>query len=352
MLNWGLIGAGGIARVFANGMRFSKTGRIVAVASQTAGKAEQLAGDFGIPKAYPSYAALLADGDVQAVYISTIHPFHAACAIQAAEAGKHILVEKPIAMNASEAESMITAARANDVFLMEAFMYRCHPQTQKLVELIRDGAVGRVQIIRVVFSFGAGFNPASRTYSKELGGGGILDVGCYTASMARLLAGAAIGQPFADPIEVKGCGLLGPTGVDHYAAATLKFESGIVAEIITGVACRMPTEVAVYGEAGSLAVANPWLPSSPCRAAKAPLPLDTAFPPVSITHQAYRDSQVAEIVVTPDRDLFTYEADMVAAHIAARQAPAMRWDDSLGNMRLLDRWRQEIGLAFAQDARS
>jgi len=93
MLNWGLIGAGGIARVFANGMRFSKTGRIVAVASQTAGKAEQLAGDFGIPKSYSSYEALLADAEVQAVYISTIHPFHAACAIQATEAGKHILVE-------------------------------------------------------------------------------------------------------------------------------------------------------------------------------------------------------------------------------------------------------------------
>jgi predicted dehydrogenase len=352
MLSWGLIGAGGIARVFANGMRFSKTGQIVAVASQSAGKAEQLAGDFGISKTYSSYEALLADDDVQAVYISTIHPFHAACAIQAAEAGKHILVEKPIAMNAAQAESMIAAARANDVFLMEAFMYRCHPQTQKLVELIRGGAVGRVQIIRVVFSFGATFNPASRAYAKELGGGGILDVGCYTASMARLLAGAAIGQSFAEPIDVKGCGLLGPTGVDHYAAATLKFGSGIVAEIITGVACRMPTEVAVYGETGSLVVSNPWLPSSPCRTAKAPLPPDTCFPSVSMTYQSYQEGRSEEIVVTPDRDLFTYEADTVAAHIAARQAPAMGWDDSLGNMRLLDRWRQEIGLAFAQDARS
>lgn len=352
MLNWGLIGAGGIARVFANGMRFSKTGQISAVASQTTGKAEQLAADFGIPKVYPSYAALLADPEVQAVYISTIHPFHAACAIQAAEAGKHILVEKPIAMNASEAEAMIAAARVNDVFLMEAFMYRCHPQTQQLVELIREGAIGRVQIIRVVFSFGASFNPASRAYNKELGGGGILDVGCYTASMARLIAGAAIGQPFADPIDVKGCGLLGPTGVDHYAAATLKFDSGIVAEIITGVACRMPPEVAIYGETGSLLVPNPWLPSSPCRAAKAPLPLDTRFPTVSITHQSYRDSKSDGIVVTPDRDLFTYEADMVAAHIADRQAPAMSWDDSLGNMRLLDRWRQAIGLTFPQDTRA
>ena len=99
-------------------------------------------------------------------------------------------------------------------------------------------------------------------------------------------------------------------------------------------------------------MANPWLPSSPCRSAKAPLPFDTVFPPVSITHQAYRDGKAAEIVVTPDRDLFTYEADMVAAHVVERQAPAMRWDDSLGNMRLLDRWRRQIGLTFPQDERS
>jgi predicted dehydrogenase len=350
MLNWGLMGAGGIARVFANGLRFSKTGRIVAVGSQTPGKAAQFGGDFGVARVYGSYEALLADAEVEAVYISTIHPFHAACAIQAAEAGKHILVEKPIAMNAAEAASMMAAARANDVFLMEAFMYRCHPQTTRLVELVRSGAVGRVQIIRAVFSFAAGFNPASRAYSKGLGGGGILDVGCYVASMARLLAGAAIDRPFAEPVEVKGCGMLGPTGVDHYAAATLKFESGIVAEIITGVACRMPAEVSVYGEAGVLTVANPWLPSSPCRTAKGPLPLDTPFPAVSMSCQTHRDGRTEEIVITPDRDLFTYEADTVAAHIGDRQAPAMSWDDSLGNMRLLDRWRQEIGLEFVQDA--
>jgi predicted dehydrogenase len=349
MLNWGLIGAGGIAHVFANGMRFSKTGRIIAVASQTAGKGDRFAADFTIPKAYASYEALLADREVEAVYISTIHPFHAECAIQAARAGKHILVEKPIAMNYREASAMIAAARANDVFLMEAFMYRCHPQTQRLAGLVREGAVGRVQIIRAVFSFGATFDPASRAFAKAMGGGGILDVGCYTASMSRLLAGAAVGQPFANPVQVKGCGLLGPTGVDHYAAATLQFESGIVGEIITGVGCRLPTEVSVYGETGSLTVTNPWLPSSPCRTAKGPLPLDTAFPPVTFALQSYRDTAPQEIVIQPDRDLFTYEADMVAAHIADRQAPAMSWDDTLGNMRLLDRWRAEIGLVYEQD---
>lgn len=349
MLNWGLIGAGGIARVFTNGMRFSKTGRVIAVASQTPEKAGRLANDFSISKRYAGYDALLADKEVEAVYISTIHPFHAEWAIKAAQAGKHILVEKPIAMNYGEASAMIDAARANDVFLMEAFMYRCHPQTQKLAELVRSGAIGQVQVIRAVFSYGTPFDPTTRAYANEMGGGSILDVGCYTASMARLLAGAAMGKPFADPLQVKGCAMLGPTGVDHYAAATLQFEDGILAEIITGVGCRMPTDVSVYGEEGSLSVANPWLPSSPCRTATAPLPPDTRFPPVTITFQSYRNPEPQQIVVEADRDLFAYEADMVAAHIAHRQAPAMSWEDTLGNMRLLDRWREEVGLVYEQE---
>ena len=344
MLNWGIIGAGGIARVFCNAMQFSKTGWMLAVASQTQGKADAFADDFSIPKRYDSYTALLADKEVDAVYIANIHPMHAEWVAKAAAAGKHILVEKPIGMNYAEAAAMIDVARANDVFLMEAFMYRCHPQTQKLAELVRDGAVGQVRMIRSVFSYNSTFSPKSRAYSKELGGGGILDVGCYPASMARLLAGAASSQPFLDPVAVKGCGKVGPTGVDHYAAATLQFENDIVAEIICGIACQMPVEAVVYGEEGTLSAPNPWLPSSPCRTAKMPLPLDTEFPSTTIVLQPTRGRMAQEIVIQPDRDLFTYEADMVAAHIADRQAPAMSWDDTLGNMRLLDRWREEIGM--------
>jgi predicted dehydrogenase len=348
MLNWGIIGAGGIARVFCNAMQFSKTSRMLAVASQTPQKAETFATDFSIPKWYGTYEALLSDPEVEAVYIANIHPMHAEWVIKAAQAGKHILVEKPISMNYAEAASMIEAARTNDVFLMEAFMYRCSPQTQRLAELIREGAIGQVRMVRSVFSYHSSFDPAKRTYSKDLGGGGILDVGCYPASMARLIAGAAAGQPFLDPVQVKGCGVLGPTGVDHYTAATLQFENDIVAEIITGVACQMPVEVSVYGDEGTLSVPNPWLPSSPCRTARQPLPLDTQFPATTITLR-HHGREPEDVIVTVDRDLFTYEADMVAEHIADRQAPAMSWDDTLGNMRLLDRWRQEIGLVYPQD---
>lgn len=349
MLNWGIMGAGGIARVFTNAVRFSKTSRVVAVASQTAGKAEAFASDFGIEKAYSSYEAMLADPAVEAVYVGNIHPQHKEWVVKLAEAGKHILVEKPIGMNSAEAEAMIDAARRHDVFLMEAFMYRCAPQTQRLAELVRSGVIGQVRMIRSVFSFQSSFDPTRRTFSREMGGGGILDVGCYPASMSRLIAGAAAGKPFLDPIEVKGCGVLGPSGVDHYTAATLKFENDIIAEVITGVAVRMPTETTIYGEAGMISVPNPWLPSSPCRSARQPLPLDTHFPSTSITLHVYAKGQPEEIVIETDRDLFTYEADMVAAHIADRQAPAMSWDDTLGNMRLLDRWRQEIGLVYPQD---
>jgi predicted dehydrogenase len=343
MINWGILGAGGIARVFCNGLRFSKTGRVAAVASQTPSKLQALADDFSIPKRYSSYEAMLQDPEIDVVYLSTIHPLHAEWAIKAAEAGKHLLVEKPIGMNYAEAAAMIDAAAKHDVFLMEAFMYRCHPQMQKLRELIGQGAIGPVRIIRSVFSYYTPYSPTSRAHNKELGGGGILDIGCYPASMSRFIAGAAAGQPFLNPLQVKAAGKVSPTGVDLYTAATLQFENDIIAEIIGGVACQMPVETNIYGDDGMISVLNPWLPSSPVRSAKQPLPLDTTFPSTIIELKPRGSQTPEQIVVEADRDLFTYEADMVAAHIADRQAPAMSWDDTLGNMRLLDQWRQEIG---------
>ena len=249
-------------------------------------------------------------------------------------------------MNAAETAQRIDAARANDVFLMEAFMYRCHPQIAKMVELIQSGAIGDVLVVRSTFGYHAGFNPDSRAYNRELGGGGILDVGCYPASMVRLVAGAAAGKAFLDPIEFKATGVVGPTGVDHYTTATLKFENNVVAEIATAVACNLPPDTVIYGSTGILSVPNPWLPSSLCRSAREALPLDTAFPPSKLLLHK-RGSEPEEIIVEVDRDLFSYEADMVGNHIADRQAPAASWADSLGNMQLLDKWLAELGVVYA-----
>lgn len=346
MLNWGVMSAGGIAYVFCNGMRFTNTGQVVAIASNTPSRAERFVNDFGISRQYANYEALLEDEEIDAVYISTIHPFHAEWAIKSAQAGKHILVEKPISMNYAEAEAMIESAREYDVFLMEAFMYRCHPQIEQVVRLIQDGAVGEVQVIRATFSYQLNFNPQSRVYNYEMGGGGILDVGCYTASMVRKIAGAVENKPFLHPTSIKGNGKVGPTGVDHIAAATLKFENGIIGEIITAVECSLGSSVSIYGSEGIITIPNPWVPSSPCRHATQPLPLDTVFPSTKIIVQSHQNQESSEIIVDVDRDLFTYEADIVANHIGDRQAPAMSWDDTLSNMRLLDAWREEVGVDF------
>lgn len=344
MLSWGIIGPGSIARVFCNGLRFSNTGEAVAVASRDRDRAASFAEMFDIPTVHGSYDDLLADDAVDAVYIATIHPAHLDIVTRAASAGKHILVEKPMGMNHREVAAMIEAARSNDVFLMEAFMYRCHPQIARMADLIQDGAIGDVRVIRSAFGYHAGFNPDSRAYNRDLGGGGIMDVGCYPSSAARRVAGAAAGRTFLDPVEVKATGHIGETGVDYYTTAVLRFENEIVAEISTAVACGLTNDITVYGSAGVLNVPNPWLPSTPCRTAREALPPGTTFPPSEI--RLTRKGETETIVVDVDRDLFTYEADTVAANIDNRQAPEMSWEDSEGNIRLLDAWRAEIGLTY------
>src|SRR5512133_3525011 len=149
-------------------------------------------------------------------------------------------------------------ARAKNLMVMEAFMYRCHPQTAKLVQLLREKAIGDVRVIQATFSFHAGFNPNGRLFSNELAGGGIMDVGCYAVSMSRLVAGVASGKDFADPIEVKGTGHLAPTGVDSYAIGTLKFAGDIVAQIATGVELNQDNSVRIFGSSGQIILSNPW----------------------------------------------------------------------------------------------
>ncbi len=146
---------------------------------------------------------------MEAVYIATPHPMHADWALKAAKAGKHILCEKPLTMNHPDSARVVDAARRNRVFLMEAFMYRCHPQTARLVELIRKKCVGEVRLIQASFCFEAPVDVHHRLFNPRLGGGGILDIGCYPVSMARLIAGAVLGKPFAEPLEVKGTAVIG-----------------------------------------------------------------------------------------------------------------------------------------------
>jgi len=331
-IRWGILGTGSIARKFARGLADSRTGRLVAVGSRSGTALGPFLADFPA-RGHASYEALLADSEVEAVYISTPHPMHAAWTIRAAQAGKHILCEKPLAMNAVEAAAMIEAARAAGVFLMEAFMYRCHPQTARIVELIRQGRIGPVRLIHANFSYRTAWNPASRLLDRALGGGGILDVGCYCVSMARLVAGADEGKPFAEPDEVKALGHIGETGVDEFAIADLKFPGGMMAQLACGVRVQLENIVRIVGETGRIEVPSPWV-------------VNRGEPGDSLLLVHSADGAREEVKVHADRCLYALEADAVAESLHLRQSPAMSWNDSYGNMRTLDRWRAEIGLAY------
>jgi predicted dehydrogenase/aryl-alcohol dehydrogenase-like predicted oxidoreductase len=335
-LNWGILGTGSIAHAFAKGVLASKKGALVAVGSRTQASADTFADQYGISTRHANYEALLADPQVQAVYVCTPHPMHAEWAIRAAEAGKHVLCEKPIAVNYPEAMAMVEAARENDVFLMEAFMYRCHPQTTKLVELIREKAIGDVKVIQAAFGFHAGFSPESRLYKNDLAGGGIMDVGCYPVSISRLIAGAALGRDFADPVEVQGFAHLGKTGVDEYAIGLLKFEEGILGQVAAGVGLSQENTVRIYGTQGSIFLPTPWAAGRGGGA---------------VSKIIISGSQNRTVTVRCSRSSFSLEADVVAANLKQRQAPspAMSWADTLGNMRTLDRWRQAVGLQYNRE---
>ncbi len=340
-INWGIIGAGAIAKAFATGVKGSKTGKLLAVASRDKAKAETFIKEQADAncRAYGDYDALLADKDVQAVYIAVPHPMHAQWVIKAASAGKHVLVEKPAGVNAAQVMAMIEACKINHVLFMEAFMYRCHPQTIKLVQLLRDKVIGEVRLIQATFGFQAGFNADSRLFNNDLAGGGLLDVGCYAVSMARLIAGAALGDSApAEPTDVKAVGHLGPTGVDHYTAATAKFPGEIIAQLATAVQQNMENVVRIFGDKGRIFLPNPWV-------------ADRANPSQGkIIINVNGEKEPREIILDADNTTFGLEIDFAGRAILDGKTeaayPAMTPADTLGNLKTIDRWRDSMGLTY------
>ncbi|NDV61232.1 Gfo/Idh/MocA family oxidoreductase [Puniceicoccales bacterium CK1056] len=340
-LRWGILGTGAIAEAFAFGLEASETGKLVAVGSRTMESAQKFAKPRGVDACHGSYEDLLADKSVEIVYIANPHPFHAEWAIKAALAGKHVLCEKPLAMTTGQGSTMIEAARANHVYLSEAFMYRFHPQIAKLVELIRDEVIGEIRMIQAHFGFnvGDGFNPQNRLFNKELGGGSIMDVGCYAVSAVRLVAGAAIGKPFDNPASIVGSGHVGETGVDEWAAAILQFHSGITAQVSAASRVGLGDLLEVQGSRGKISLPNPFAYNR------------TRSDTGKIVVKTHDSEIIYEIPASSTS--FTLEADGVARAItSSRQEPdppAMTWADSMGNLAVLEEWRRQVGVAYKED---
>jgi predicted dehydrogenase len=341
LVRWGIIGPGDIAHRFATGLAVSRSGTLVAAASREASRAGAFldthaqAVRTGHATAYGSYDALLADGNVDAVYVATTHPQHLRWAIATTRAGKHLLVEKPASLNAAKAAMIFDAARVDDVFAMEAYVYRCHPYTRRIVELIADGAIGRVLSVEVGFTFAASFNPSSRLFDRALAGGAILDVGGYPVSFSGMVAGASLAADdgataFAEPTSIHAGGTLGQTGVDEWAIANLAYGNGMSAHLTTGLGVTGTNTARIAGTDGYLDVPTPWLPPEGQDA-------------VLRLHRVRRE--VEEIRIARG-NLYAIEADEIADHLADRQSPTMSWADSLANLRVMDAWRDQLGLRY------
>ncbi len=337
LIRWGIIGPGTIARTFADGVSHSSTGKLVAIASRNPDRPE-LTEHFPGARIVNGYDALLADPEIDAIYIATPHTSHAEWAIKAIRSGKHVLVEKPIALNAYDADAIFHEAKKAGVFVGEAFMYRLHPQTAKLIELIRSNVIGDVRIIRTSFGFNMGsVTPEHRLFANELAGGGILDVGGYPVSMARLIAGAVEGKSFLEPESVSGAGHLGQTGVDEWASAILKFPNGIVAEVSCSIMADQDNTLRIIGSQGRIEVKDFWFASGH----------EGGVGKIEI----FKNGGKHECVEVAESSwLYSFEVDATGKAIQEKRqefaAPGMSWTDSIGNLRVLDQWRAAIGLEY------
>jgi len=317
-IRWGIIGAGGIAKTFAKALDGAGRGAKYGVGSRSQEKAAAFAEEFGFEKAYGSYDELLADPEVDAVYIATPHPVHREPTIAAANAKKHILCEKPMGVTAAECEEMIAAAEANGVVLLEAFMYRMHPQTLKLQELVTDGAIGEVRTVRSCFCYGLGPDYNVRS-DKSLHGGGLYDVGCYCINFSRMVADE-------EPDQVEAVWTLGAeSGVDENLAAALHFPSGAIAHFDVGIRTAGGASAEVLGSDGMISVPQPWKPDAER----------------AVMHLMRKGKPAEEIVIEDGGNPYTLEADHLAAVVAGEAEPLITAQNAVGNAAVMDEiWRQ------------
>jgi len=330
------MGTGGIAHRVAETLATPQAAafaRVQAVLSRTQAGAAAFAQEFSIPRAYATMDNLLNDADVDAVYIATPHPFHAEAVRAAARAKKHILCEKPMAMNAAQTLACVTAAREAGVFLTEAFTYRVSAQTHKLRALLEAGVVGEVRYIGCDFVFRSEKRPARLT-QKELGGGALLDLGCYAASLARLTAGAAQKKNFIDPEVCAGRAQFAPNGIDEESSAFLRFASGAYAQLRCGFVGTPSKRLSVLGSEGRIEMDEPFFSRGRIRVGLGKNPREAIF---DFTQDS--GERFAELFARIDACVAQGQT----------QLPEISWDDSLGNAAVLDAWRASIGLIYEPD---
>lgn len=336
-LRWGILGTGNIARQFAVGLNSATRSTLSAVGSRSLDVASSFAQIHQIAAFYGSYELLLQDANVDAVYISLPNSLHHEWTIKALRAGKHVLCEKPFAMNVRESEEMFNVAEQTGKKLAEAFMYRSHPLTLEIERVLRAGAIGQIKMIRTSFCYRTTRIADNIRFSAKLGGGALMDIGCYCLSFSRHFAGE-------EPNFARATGHLHESGVDDYSAGVLGFPSDIAATFACGMILQGNNTAHISGDEGWIEIPLPWKPApmkseyAICRGT--PPKMDQAGKPS--TPVPLREVRFIETT----KDLYAHEADDFAACVLDGLPMRVTKQDTLGNMKLLDDLRAQVGVRF------
>jgi len=306
-VTWGILSTANINRRLIPAAHDSDKAELLAVASREQARADEYAAQWEIPRAYGSYESLLADDEVEAVYISLPNNLHVEWSKRAVEAGKHVLCEKPMGKRSAEVEQAFDAAERAGRILSEAFMYRHNPQARRVRELLDEGAIGELRVVRACFSF-ALFDPENIRLRTDVEGGSLMDVGCYCVSGSRLLAG--------EPELAFGQQLIGPSGTDWVFTGSLRFPGDVFGLFDCGTALPSRDELEAIGTEGSLFLDDPWHGARP-------------------VIELRRGGETQRIELEPV-DPYRLELDNVSEAIRGEAELLLGRDDAVGNVRALE----------------
>ncbi|MGR2753437.1 Gfo/Idh/MocA family protein [Agromyces arachidis] len=321
-LRWGILATGGIARLFTSDL-LANGFDVRAVGSRTAESAQRFADEFGIGTAHGGYDALLADPEVDVVYVATPHPWHAATALAAIEAGKHVLVEKPFTLNEPEARLVADAARARGVLVLEAMWTRYLPHMVRIREVIASGAIGEPRSMIADHTQKLSDDPSHRLNALELGGGALLDLGIYPVSFAWDL--------FGEPTVIQSTAILRPTGADAQVAVQFGYADGRIASTFSASDARGPNRALVLGTEARIEIDGVW------------------YSPTSFRVVAHDDTVLEEYSSDVNGRGMHYQAAALEQLVAEGRLDGgdiLPTEESVAIMGTLDRIRAEIGLRY------
>jgi len=327
-IRWGILGTGAIAKAFAEAIQETE-GDLIAVASNTKQRAEEFVKDYQC-EPVEGYHNLISNPAINAVYVATPHTSHFELSAECLRNKKAVLCEKPMTMNATETMALIDLSRKHNTLLMEAFMYKIHPQTQKIISLVKDRLQGPLQI-KANFCFSVDVPETHRLVNKDLGGGSILDIGCYPTSISRYVVGAINNKEFMNPISFKAEGELNSQGIDLNASAKLKFEDGSVAEIKSATNKQTETDVVISDNQLSLIVNQPWHCGE----------FTDRKSEIRILN---KDGTEEKYEIETEKGLYAIQIDHFSELFNNRSIESLLipHNDSHGNMISLDSWRKEL----------